>query len=157
MTGAKKEEPIMDSNEENIDFDSFLPYHFHLIAEGLGQRFRTILKPHGVTIRRWRILMVLMTNGPCNMTELRNKSLIEQSGLSRVVDQMERDNLVTRRPKFDDNRIIEVFLTDQGRKSYFDLLPAAQTYAESIVAGMPKRERLALVKSLKKIQKNLET
>jgi len=155
MTGPEKTERTVDFDEENIDFESFLPYYFHLIAEGLGQRFRTILKPHGVTIRRWRILMVLMTSGPCNMTELRKKSLIEQSALSRVVDQMERDNLVIRRPKFDDNRIIEVFLTDQGRKSYFDLVPLAQTYAESIVDGMPKREQQALLNSLKKVLHNL--
>lgn len=157
MTVSRKKEPIMASDETSIDFDSFLPYYFHLIAEGLGQRFRTVLKPYGVTIRRWRILMVLMTNGPCNMTELRNRSLIEQSALSRVVDQMERDNLVIRRPKSDDNRIIEVFLTDQGRKSYFDLVPAARTYADGIVEGMPKRERLALLRSLKTILRNLET
>lgn len=157
MTGPEENEPIMVSDEDNIDFSSFLPYYFHLIAEGLGQRFRTVLKPHGVTVRRWRILMVLMTSGPCNMTELRNKSLIEQSALSRVVDQMERDNLVTRRPKFEDNRIIEVFLTDKGRQSYFELIPAARTYADSIVEGMPSRERQALLKSLKKILQNLET
>lgn len=156
MTGPEQKEPIMVSEQEMIDFESFLPYYFHLIAEGLNQRFRTILKPHGVTIRRWRILMVLMTSGTCNMTELREKSLIEQSALSRVVDQMERDNLVVRRPKAGDNRIIEVFLTDQGRRSYCDLVPAARIYAESTVEGMPKRERQALLNSLKKILHNLE-
>lgn len=100
--------------------------------------------------------MVLMTSGPCNMTELRKKSLIEQSALSRVVDQMERDHLVIRRPKFEDNRIIEVFITDQGRKSYFDLVPAARTYGESSVEGMSKRERQALLKSLRTVLKNLQ-
>lgn len=157
MTGAEKKERNFSSIEEQIDFDSYLPYYFHFIAEGLGQRFLTFLKPHGVTIRRWRVLMVLMSNGPCNMTQLQRKTLTAQSALSRVVDQMERDDLVVRRPKFDDNRIIEVFLTDQGRRSYFDLLPAAKTYAESIVGDMPNRERLALLKSLQRIQKNLET
>lgn len=156
MTSSETQETSISTDPAGIDYDQFLPYYFHLIAEGLGQRFRSILKPHGVTVRRWRILMVLMTNGPCNMTELRAKSLIEQSALSRVVDQMERDNLVVRRPKFDDNRIIEVFLTDQGRKSYADLVPAAQSYADSIVAGMPERERQALLKALKKILHNLE-
>lgn len=146
----------MKTDEELLDLESFLPYYFYLIAEGLGQRFRTVLKPHGVTVRRWRILMVLMNNGCCNMTELKKKSLIEQSALSRVVDQMERDELVVRRPKDGDNRIIEVFLTDQGRKRYSELLPLAQTYSESIVSGMPKRERTALVKSLKKVLKNLD-
>ncbi|MDR7126741.1 MarR family transcriptional regulator [Pseudotabrizicola sp. 4114] len=156
MTGTAKEEPIMDAKEEKIDFDSFLPYYFYLISEGLGQRFSTVLKPYGVTIRRWRVLMVLMSEGPSNMTELRKKSLIEQSALTRVVDQMERDTLVTRRPNPDDNRVTDVFLTDQGRKMYYDLRPAAESYADGIVAGMHKPERRALVKSLKKILQNLD-
>ncbi len=157
MTSSEQDDATISNDLADIDFDTFLPYYFHLIAEGLGQRFRTILKPYGVTVRRWRILMVLMTNGPCNMTELRIKSLIEQSALSRVIDQMERDNLVIRRPKFDDNRVIEVFLTDQGRKSYHDLVPAARTYADGIVSKMPAGERQALLKSLKKILHNLES
>lgn len=155
MSGAERRVSVKTA-EEPIDFDSFLPYYFHLIAEGLGQRFHAHLKPHGVTIRRWRVLMVLISNGPCNMTELKNKTLIEQSALSRVVDQMERDGLVTRRPKLEDNRIIEVFLTDQGRACYLQLLPAARSYAESIVDGMSKRERLTLLKSLQKVLHNLE-
>lgn len=156
MTDSPPQGPASARDEALIDFESFLPYYFHLIADGLSQRFRTILKPQGVTIRRWRILMVLISHGPCNMTELMRKSLIEQSALSRVVDQMERDNLVVRRPKHNDNRVIEVFLTDNGRASYQELVPAARAYADSIVEGMSKREMQALLKSMRKVLHNLE-
>ena len=107
----------------SMELETFPPYLFHLIAAGLNQRLLERLRPHGVTVPRWRVLMVVAHLGPRTMSELIQWTLIEQSALSRVVDQMERDGLVARWASETDSRAIRVQLTDHGRGIYQKLYP----------------------------------
>lgn len=55
------------------------------------------------------------------MSELAERVLLSRSGLTRLVDRMERDGLVTREPSEDDGRGLYAVLTAAG----FDRLRAA--------------------------------
>ena len=57
--------------------------------------------------------------------DLARATVTKQSSLTRVVDQMERDGLVRRRPARSDQRIVEVFLTKEGRATYDKVVPLA--------------------------------
>jgi MarR family transcriptional regulator, organic hydroperoxide resistance regulator len=139
-----------------LQLDQFLPYLFHLITAGLSNRFLERLRENGVTVNRWRVLMVIMSKGPRNMTELMKLTLIPQSALSRLIDQMERDRLVVRRPSREDTRRVEVELTDHGRQMYWRLLPTAETHAAIIVEGFAEDEREILDKLLRRVLANLQ-
>ncbi len=139
-----------------LQLEQFLPYLFHLITAGLSNRFLERLRENGVTVNRWRVLMVIMSKGPRNMTELVKLTLIPQSALSRLIDQMERDRLVVRRPSREDSRRVEVELTDHGRQMYWRLVPTAETHAAIIVDGFGEDERLLLDKLLRRVLANLQ-
>lgn len=131
--------------------DQFPPYLFHLITSHLNNRLLERMRPHGVTVHRWRVLMVLMNDDGQTMTELVRLTLIAQSALSRVVDQMERDGLVTRRTAPHDNRVVEVHLTSHGRDMYCKIAPNAQRHATEILAGLDAKEQEQLFKLLRRV------
>lgn len=141
----------------SIDLDEFLPYLFHLVASRLNHRFLERLRPHGVTVQRWRVLMAVRNLGPRNIGELGKLTLIPQSALSRVVDQMERDRLVLRQISEIDNRVVEVHLTAHGRLLYGKLVPAAMAHAEALVDEFSVSEREMLFMLLRRILKTLQT
>jgi MarR family transcriptional regulator, organic hydroperoxide resistance regulator len=144
------------SEGEILELDQFLPYLFHLITAGLSNRFLGRLRPNGVTVQRWRVLMVVMNRGPRNMSELMKLTLIPQSALSRLVDQMERDRLVVRRLSDLDTRVVEVELTDHGRQMYWRLVPTAIAHAEAIVENFDEKERKMLYSLLRRVLANLQ-
>ena len=134
--------------------DEFLPYLFNRITNRLNQDLLADLRPLRVSVPRWRVLAVLQTLGPRRMGALSAYTVIEQSSLSRVVDQMERDGLVVRRYHPDDNRVIEVHLTDEGSAMFARIYPLAQRHYERAVEGLSAQERQTLVALLHKILEN---
>lgn len=138
-----------------MELEKFPPYLFHLITSCLNQRLLERLRPHGVTVQRWRVLMVVANMGPRNMSELVELTLIPQSALSRVVDQMERDGLVARWTSKKDSRSVLVQLTEHGRAMYEQLAPTARGHAEAIVANFDAAELDTLHTFLRRILSNL--
>lgn len=138
------------------DMDQFLPYLFHLITSRLSGRMLDRLRPYGVTVQRWRVLMVLMRRDGRPIGELEQVTLIPQSALSRVVDQMARDGLVTRRASQRDSRRVEVHLTEHGCAMYRQLAPVSAEHAEAIVASFTGEERAALFAMLHRVLHNLD-
>ncbi|HKU15115.1 MAG TPA: MarR family transcriptional regulator [Steroidobacteraceae bacterium] len=148
------EQPAKKPATPNLE--EFPPYLFHLISSGLNGRLLERLRPYGVTVQRWRVLMVVMNKGPRSLSELTELTLIPQSGLSRVIDQMERDELVVRRLSAEDNRVVKLELTDHGRRLYWQILPAATEHARTVMAGLDKSQRKQLNDLLHHVLRNLQ-
>jgi DNA-binding MarR family transcriptional regulator len=100
-------------------------------------------------------LAVLEAQDGRSMTELAVYCVMEQSTLSRVVDQMERDGLVERRAADADNRIVEVWLTRSGRETYDRVVPMALQRAHQALAGFGANEVEQLQGLLQRLLSNL--
>jgi len=140
--------------EQDLILDEFLPYLFNRITNRLNQDLLLDLRPLRVSVPRWRVLAVLHAREGRRMGDLSAYTVIEQSSLSRVIDQMERDNLVVRRHHEDDNRIIEVYLTDEGRAMFDQIYPLAFAHYQRAIRGLSDTERETLVTLLHKILAN---
>jgi DNA-binding MarR family transcriptional regulator len=138
-----------------LELQEFTPYLFHLITSCLNQRLLERLRPHGVTVQRWRVLMVVANLGPRTIGELVELTLIPQSALSRVVDQMERDGLVARWASKNDNRSVRVQLTEHGRTMYQKLAPIAREHAAGVVTNFDASEFETLQVFLRRVLSNL--
>lgn len=139
-----------------LELEEFLPSLFNLITAGLNQQFLERLRPFGVTVQRWRVLMVIMNKGARNMGELVQLTLIPQSALSRLIDQMERDGLVVRRISDHDSRVVQVELTQCGQHIYHQLAPAAASHAKAITADFDEAETAQLFSLLRRVLSNLD-
>ena len=79
---------------------------------------------HGIALGTYEALMLLGTSpaGRLRVSELSRGALLSISGMSRMIDRLERDGLVRREACEEDGRGAEVALTDEGR----ELLAAAR-------------------------------
>lgn len=68
---------------------------------------------------RWYDVLIHLEDAPdgVRMNEIADRILYSKSGLTRIIDGMERAGLVRRVRPEDDRRSIFVFLTDQGRET----------------------------------------
>ncbi len=116
--------------------EDYLPYQLFRIVNRLTLNLKNDLRPEKITLSRWRALSVLNASDGRSMSELAAYMVIEQPALSRIVDQMERDNLVKRQHASNDNRVVRVFLTTAGRNMFRKLRPLELRHFTKLVNGL---------------------
>jgi DNA-binding MarR family transcriptional regulator len=84
------------------------------LTRGLDAELRA---EHGISLGTYEALMLLGTSpsGRLRVSELSRGALLSISGMSRMIDRLERDGLVRREACEEDGRGAEVALTDAGR------------------------------------------
>jgi MarR family transcriptional regulator, organic hydroperoxide resistance regulator len=133
----------------------FLPAYFHRITNLLNARLLERLRIHGMTVPRWRVLIGLIARDGRTIGDLVDYTIIAQPALSRIIDQMERDGLVTRQTAQHDSRVVEVHLTPHGRKLYAKIAPVAARHAELTVKSLSPAQQKELVALLRIVTRNL--
>ena len=81
------------------------------------------LAREGLTVSQLGVLEALLHVGPMVQRELAEKLLTSPSNLTTVIDNLEREELVERRPYPEDRRCTEIHLTGQGRELIEDVFP----------------------------------
>jgi DNA-binding MarR family transcriptional regulator len=79
---------------------------------------RDLIAAHGISVREFDVLITLF-NAPekrQRMTELAGSVMLSPSGLTRLVERLERARLVQRRGDEADARSVQVLLTDAGEQ-----------------------------------------
>ncbi|MBA1203252.1 homoprotocatechuate degradation operon regulator HpaR [Pseudomonas capeferrum] len=76
--------------------------------------FRPSLNEHGLTEQQWRIIRILHQQGELEMNRLADLACILKPSMTGVLSRMETQGFVGRRKVAHDQRLVLVFLTDQG-------------------------------------------
>lgn len=133
-----------------------LPYMLSRVSARSNQLWVRQLREHGLTIGRWQVLSVLSRFDGSRIGTIADLSGGEQPAVSRVIDQMERDGLVRRRPSLHDNRAVEVWITAQGRKVFDALMPHAEAFVERMVRTLDEAEIKQLTSTLERLFSDLQ-
>lgn len=137
--------------------EDYLPYQIFRIVNRLTLNLKNDLRPAKMTLSRWRALSVLNASDGCSMGELADYMVIEQAALSRIVDQMVRDQLVTRKLASQDNRIVQVFLTAAGRRMFKEIRPLELRHYAQLIKDFEKTDLENLGSSLHRLWENIDT
>lgn len=87
-------------------------------ASVVGRLDDELRRAHAMSLTTYEALMLLgeAAGGRLRVSELSSATLLSVSGMSRMVDRLEREGLVERRACETDGRGAEVVLTDEGRE-----------------------------------------
>lgn len=116
------------------------PYLLNRVTGRINQLWLKQLRDSGLTIGRWQVMCVLYRFDGSRVGTIADLSGTEQPAISRVIDQMERDGLVERRPALDDSRAVEVWFTAAGRKVYSELLPTADAFVNDLTRNLSQQD-----------------
>jgi DNA-binding MarR family transcriptional regulator len=138
-----------------IALDTFAPYLLNQVTGRLNKCMQEHLRPHRVSVPQWRVVCILTVNGPQSIGMLATNTVIPQSTLSRVVDQLERRGLVERRLRPHNNRVVEVHLTKLGDAIFQRILPAALSVRDDLVADLSESEHWQFIRIMRRLLQRL--
>jgi len=135
-----------------LDLSEYLPYLINRVGSAVSESFGDVLANDALTISMWRVLAVLLHNGPQYMSNLAEQTTVELSTLSRLIGTMQRRGLVARKRSTADGRQVRVTLTARGVALTTRLLPAAAAVEERMIDGMSRSDVTTLRRLLKKLR-----
>ncbi len=100
-----------------------------------------------VTVQQCHTLEALM-HGPLAMKDLADEMALHQSTLTRVVDRLEAKEFVSRRRRSDNQRVVDVAVTETGRALYQQLDAASTATVGRVLALVAHDEQEAAIKGL---------
>lgn len=115
--------------------------------EAAMARFRPMLRDHGLTEQQWRVLRALTDCDNIDASELAARSFLLAPSLTRIVQHLESEALISRRQNAADQRKAVVALTAKGRRLFDRIAP----HSEALYAQIEKEfgfDRLELLYEL---------
>lgn len=109
-----------------------------------------------LTKEQWTILAVLWQNDGCSQQTLADKTYKDKPGITRLIDNLEKENLVKRQPDAKDRRLNLIFLTTKGKTIEKEVMAIVNQTINDAVKGI-NPEKLKIVKeTFLQIYENLD-
>ena len=151
MRGAEETTRALDSRGSEFVIEESLGYLVNRAARLMASQLAEALRPAGVGIGPWAVLMFLWVRDGMSQAELSRVVAIEPPTMVRTIDRMVRDGLVTRVPDRDDGRVSRIHLTDRGRSLRDELVPKAAAVNAATLGRLTPAEGRMLQRLLGKV------
>src|SRR5947199_8930806 len=113
------------SGSETFAIEDSLGYLLNRTARLMANELAERLRPAGVAIGQWAVLLFLWARDGLSQAELSRLVAIEPPTMVRTIDRMVRDGLVTRTLDPEDGRLSRLYLPEHGRPLREELVPLA--------------------------------
>ncbi len=135
---------------------SYLLYLLAAASEAASQQFHLRVREMGLRIPEWRVMACLHDQDGLMITQLAHYALMEQSRITRIIDQMVTRRLVERRNDTVDGRRVRIYLTDEGQALSSELVAAAKAHELTILGGLSDEEAENIKPALQALLSSLE-
>ncbi len=128
---------------------------FTRLARFVNQLMREQLFCGPVTVQQCYALESLM-EGPKSMSALAAQVALHQSTLTRVVEKLEKQKLVYRKRKENNQRSVEVRITDKGKDVYSFLERESTKMISLLLDRIPENRRTSVVEAIEEVANLLD-
>ncbi len=112
---------------------------------------------YGVTMSQCYIIETLYKKEPLTMNELSSELGLAVSTLTRILDILFRDGIITRNHSTEDRRKVFIELTDNGKDIAQKLKSCSESYCREILNQIPSENREEVIKTLKILSDAIDT
>lgn len=138
-----------------IGLNNFAPYLMNRIMGRYNLSLRAEMAEMGLTTPKMRALAVLSVIDGIQIRQLAVYAVTEQSTLSRALDALASEGLISRTPDPKDSRATRIHITAAGQSAFERLWPRmSETYAQ-MFQGINDEEKRAFVRTLQTILGNI--
>jgi len=120
---------------------------FTRLARFINQLMREQLFCGPVTVQQCYTLEALI-DGPKSMSALAAEVALHQSTLTRIVEKLEKQNLLIRRRKENNQRTVEVQITEAGKQVHTLLEAQSSQMISELLDLIPQNRRIAVVEAM---------
>jgi DNA-binding MarR family transcriptional regulator len=115
---------------------------------GISRSLNTSALHLSINKTQKQVLMAILRTTENNMTDLSEQIGLEKSTLTRTIDSLIEEGLVTRSPGIQDRRTITCALTERGQDIANKLDQIMREHLENILSSLSENERLELNEKL---------
>ena len=148
MVAVKEAEQVQPRDEEAV---STLIFH-------LGREMRTALdrrfESHGITSQQAALLLLSRLLKEPSPIKMAARLGTDAAGMTRLLDRLERKQLIVRRVSPDDRRLVVVELGPRSRHVLPRLIPEFKWAENGLLDGFKKSEVDQLNKMLRRLMQN---
>lgn len=138
------------------DLKDVLLDFFNIISPEMKNVFSPVLSEYGLTIVQHRVLAIIQEEGPLTVSDLMQKSMMENSGnCSTFCKKLERDGYIVRKRKKEDERKVELFLTEKGEQVLHNTEVLFDQFYEQVIQQKEQEEIDCIVNGLTKLNQLL--
>lgn len=105
----------MNDRDNHLALESQLCFALVTAARNVVAIYRPVLEPLGLTHPQYLVMLALWESEPRSLAQLADELAMEPATLSPLVKRLESQGRVVRARSRDDERMLEIGLTDEGR------------------------------------------
>jgi len=106
---------------------------------------------YDLTVTEWAILWALEVSSGIDQTGLSNWLAVDRSSIARLVDGLEKRNLLKRSPSADDKRVKCMYSTKKGSNAFNKARDSVELAQEQIMEPLTKAEAKTFISLLHKL------
>jgi len=87
-------------------------------ADAVKRSLAHVIEPHGITPQQYNVLRILRGAGPEGLPckSVGDRMISHDPDMTRLLDRMEKRELITRERQKEDRRVVKARITDEGLK-----------------------------------------
>jgi DNA-binding MarR family transcriptional regulator len=128
---------------------------FTRLARFINQLMREQLFCGPVTVQQCYTLEALI-DGPKSMSALAAEVALHQSTLTRIVEKLEKQQLATRKRKENNQRTVEVQITEAGKQVHALLEEQSSQMISELLNLIPQSRQVAVVEAMEELANLLD-
>ncbi len=140
----------------SFELDESLGILIANVRNSLKNHVEKELLPYNITPAQRLIILRLCEKDDLTQRELAQDTYFKQSSLTLLLDKLERNGLIIRKPKNDDRRAYLIGITPKGRELKDILINIGDETEEKALEGIKGEDIEILTRTLKKMYKNLK-
>ncbi len=119
-------------------------YHKHIMKTGYGIT--------GMQAAQYRVLGVLMKAGTLPVSEIGRRLYISKPYMTALIDTLIQDGLVERQPDLTDRRVINISITDEGKKHLRQSVTLYKNDLKNLLSNLDEPDLAELCSSLESLR-----
>jgi len=100
--------------QDPLRLDVQLCFRLYAASRLITRLYQPLLEPLGLTYPQYIVLMILWENAPCPVSHIGERALLNTNTLTPLLKRLEQQGLVRRQRRHEDERVVEIRLTEAG-------------------------------------------
>ncbi len=151
---ASDDEPDLGTLDQGI-LTGLLGRQLRITNNAVFRHVEQRLHELGITPQQFALLVLVERNPGSRQSLIAKARGLDKSTLVPMIDRLEREDLLERRPMAGDRRMKTIWLTDKGKELLQQASPAVAATDESLGSNLTVEERTELVRLLKKLRQDI--
>lgn len=138
------------------DFENSVGFTVNITAKAFQKALDLELRKNvGVTLSQWRVISMLVFQPGLTQKEIADKVGIEGATLVPVIDKMEKEGLLKRKPDSKDRRVNRIYLSTKANSLWNSMIECALRIRKISTKDIAEDQIKTTLDTLRKISANL--